>query len=88
MAGLIRWGIVMHGFIDGFSRVVTALRAHDNNKAATVLHLFLEACFHYGVPQRVRGDHGVENVLVAEWMERVQGNRRGSYIWGRSVVPG
>ncbi|KAF8173207.1 hypothetical protein K438DRAFT_1426206, partial [Mycena galopus ATCC 62051] len=42
-AGLIRWGIVIHGFIDGYSRLITGLRASDNNTADTVLELFLNA---------------------------------------------
>ncbi len=37
----------------------------------------------YGVPSRLRGDHGTENILVAAWMEERCGERRGSYIWGR-----
>ncbi|KAF5366951.1 hypothetical protein D9757_010853 [Collybiopsis confluens] len=83
--GLIRWGVVIHGFIDGFSRLVTGLRASPNNLAATVLSLFLESTAKYGIPSRLRGDHGVENVLVAAFMESTRGERRGSYIWGRSV---
>ena len=81
--GLIRWGIVMHGFIDGYSRLITALRASSNNRAETVLELFLQACAQYGVPSRVRGDHGVENLQVAAWMNAYRGEQRGSYIWGR-----
>ncbi|KAJ7228286.1 hypothetical protein GGX14DRAFT_296526, partial [Mycena pura] len=42
-AGLIRWGIVIHGFIDGYSRLITGLRASNNNRAETVLELFLDA---------------------------------------------
>ncbi|KAJ7238333.1 hypothetical protein B0H12DRAFT_995577, partial [Mycena haematopus] len=41
--GLIRWLIVIHGFIDGYSRLITGLRASDNNRAATVLDLYLAA---------------------------------------------
>ena len=85
--GLIRWKIVIHCFIDGFSRFVTGIRAHTNNRAATVLTLFLEAIHRHGVPSRVRGDHGTENVRVAEWMEEHRGLNRGSYIWGRYVYP-
>lgn len=48
-----------------------------------MLDLFLEAAHTYGVPSRVRGDHGVENILIAAWMEENSGTRRGSYIWGR-----
>ncbi|KAJ7939285.1 hypothetical protein B0H13DRAFT_2301047 [Mycena leptocephala] len=35
--GLIRWGIVTHGFIDGYSRLITGLLASNNNRAQTVL---------------------------------------------------
>lgn len=52
----------------------------------TVLNLFLSAADIYGVPSRVRGDHGVENIRVAAWMEAFRGERRGSYIWGRPVL--
>ena len=86
MIGLIRWGIVIHGFIDGYSRLITGLRASDNNRAETVLGVFLEAVQQYGIPSRCRGDHGVENLLVAALMERLRGERRGSYIWGRYVL--
>ncbi|KAJ3502998.1 hypothetical protein NLJ89_g8633 [Agrocybe chaxingu] len=47
--------------------------------------LFKELIQVHGVPSRVRGDHGGENILVAEFMEQVRGSGRGSYIWGRSV---
>jgi hypothetical protein len=72
---------VIHGFIDGYSRLITGLRASDNNLASTVLDLFLNAVAVYGVPSRLRGDHGVENLLVAAWMLENLGLRR--YIWGR-----
>jgi hypothetical protein len=84
--GLIRYGIVIHGFIDGYSRLITGLRASNNNRAATVLQLFLDAVSVYGVPSRLRGDHGTENLAVAAWMEEHRGLRRGSYIWGRLVI--
>lgn len=84
--GLIRWRIVIHGFIDGYSRLVTGLRASNNNRSTTVLDVFLCAAQRYNVPSRVRGDHGTENLLVAEYMERTKGVNRGSYIWGRCVL--
>ena len=84
--GLIRYGIVIHGFIDGYSRLITGLRASNNNRAETVLQLFLDGAIAYGIPSRIRGDHGVENIHVAAWIEAYYSDqRRGSYIWGRSA---
>ena len=81
--GLIRWKFVIHCFVDGYSRFVTGIRVHPNNRAASVLQLFLASVRRHGIPSRVRGDHGTENLRVAEWMEHVRGVSRGSYIWGR-----
>ena len=64
---------------------MTGIRVHTNNRGDTVLTLFLDTVRRHGVPSRVRGDHGTENIRVAEWMERVRGLNRGSYIWGRYV---
>ncbi|KAL0572964.1 hypothetical protein V5O48_008995 [Marasmius crinis-equi] len=81
--GLIRYKLVIHCFVDGKSRMVTAIRVHNNNRASSVLNLFLEGVQNHGRPRRVRGDHGTENLRVAEWMEEQHGVD--SYIWGRSV---
>lgn len=85
LLGLIRWKIVIHAFIDGYSRFVLGIRASNNNRAETVETLFREIIHVHGAPSRVRGDHGVENVLVARLMETLRGTGRGSYIWGKSV---
>ena len=73
MTGLIWWGIVIHGFIDGYSRLVTGLLASDNNRGKTILDLFLSAATVYSIPSQIRGDHGVENILLAAWMEHHHG---------------
>ena len=83
LIGLIHWKIVIHAFIDGYSRFLLGIRAHTNNRAATVLDLFEDITNAFGYPSRVRGDHGTENLLVASAMERVRGLGRGSYIWGK-----
>lgn len=71
--------------MDGFTRLITALRVHNNNRTDTVLALFLHAVAQFGCPSRVRGDHGTENVRVAQAMDDMRGTGRGSYIWGRCV---
>ena len=55
---LIRWKIVIHGGIDGFSRVVTYLKAATNNRAETALVAFQNGVFEYGLPSTVRTDRG------------------------------
>jgi hypothetical protein len=84
-SGLIRYKLVIHAFVDGFSRYVTGIQVVNNNWAATVVALFHKARAQHGTPSRLRGDHGVENVLVAAAMEDIRGLNRGSYIWGRHI---
>jgi hypothetical protein len=82
-AGLIRYKMVIHAFVDGFSRFVVGIQVVNNNRAKTVVNLFDRARARHGTPSRVRGDHGVENILVAAAMEDIRGSGRGSYIWGQ-----
>ncbi|KAK7012593.1 hypothetical protein R3P38DRAFT_2549489 [Favolaschia claudopus] len=82
---LIWWGIVIHGFIDGYCRTVLALKASTNNRASTVLAVFKEAIATYGKPSRVRGDRGGENVKVSVWMIIHRGPNRASFMWGSST---
>ena len=75
--------MVTHCFIDGKSRLVTGIRVSNNNRSDTVLVLFMDAVHTHGWPRRVRGDHGTENIKVAEAMEAKYGVEGTSYIWGR-----
>lgn len=82
---MITWRLVIHGCIDGFSRTVIYLTCCTINCAETVLQLFREGIDNFGLPSRVRGDRGVENVDVAREMVARRGENRGSFIAGRSV---
>lgn len=62
------------------------MRASSNNRPTTVLDGFLEAVQEYGVPLRMRGDRGGENILVSVWMILSRGANRGSYLWGSCVL--
>jgi hypothetical protein len=64
---------------------VTFLKASNNNRSNTVLEHFVRATLVYGVPSRIRTDHGGENVDVVALMENHRGPNRGSAIQGRSV---
>ena len=81
---LIRWSMVIHGCIDGFSRRITFLKCSNNNLSQTVLDLFLHAIYHdNGLwPLRIRVDHGVENVLVCDAIVAARGEGRASFIAG------
>lgn len=80
-----RWRFVVHGGVDGFSRLVVYLNVAGNNRASTVLQSFIAAVEQYGLPSRVRSDKGGENADVAEFMIRSRGANRNSHITGRSV---
>ena len=53
------WGIITHGGIDGYSRLVVYLTAASNNTPSTVLDSFILAVNEYGIPEKVRSDHGM-----------------------------
>ena len=70
---LICWRIVVHGGIDGYSRLIIYLDCNSNNSSATVYDLFLKATHKHGLPSRVRSDHGTKNILVARNMLEFRG---------------
>lgn len=69
---LISWGFVIHGAIDGHSRLIVFLNCSTNNRKETVHDLFQEAVANFGIPSRIRTDKGGENVIVWEEMEHLR----------------
>ena len=72
---LIRWRFVIHGAIDGYSRLITMLKCSDNNKASTVLKEFTTAVNFYGLPNQIRADLDGENVDIWRYMIEQHSNR-------------
>uniref|UniRef100_A0A7M5TZP3 Integrase catalytic domain-containing protein n=1 Tax=Clytia hemisphaerica TaxID=252671 RepID=A0A7M5TZP3_9CNID len=82
---MIRWRLVIHGCIDGYSRLITFLNCSNNNRADTVLNLFIGSLNRFRCPLRIRSDHGMENTSVARWMLENLGVDKKPFITGRSV---
>ena len=82
---LVSWGFVIHGCIDGYSRMIIYLHCASNNRSETVGELFQQGIHKFGLPSRVRTDCGGENVLVWEIMEHSRGINRGSALRGTST---
>ncbi|XP_030217483.1 uncharacterized protein LOC115547416 [Gadus morhua] len=82
---LVRWRMVFHGCVDGYSRSIIYLECLNNNRASSVLSLFQQGVSDFGLPSRVRSDHGREDIEVARFMLNNRGVNRGSMIMGRSV---
>lgn len=65
---LIRWRLIVHGAIDGFSRKIIYLHCANNNKACTVVEQFSKAVSELALPDYVRTDEGGENIDVWRYM--------------------
>ena len=76
---------MVHGCVDGFTRIPVFLACSTNNKASTVLACFMNAVAQWGLPSRVRRDRGGENVDVVRYVLERRGTSRGSALVGRSI---
>ena len=81
---MIRWRLVIHAGIDGYSRCVVFVKCSNNNCATTVLNTFLEGVSVFGMPTRVRTDHGGENTEIWKHMLTTSG-KQSSVLTGSSV---
>ena len=82
---LIRWKFVIHGAVDGYSRLILFLKCSTNNRATTVLESFAAAVQSYGLPRKLRTDLGGENVDAWEYMVTQYGGDESTIITGSSV---
>ena len=82
---LVKWRFVVHGCVDGYTRIPVYLACSTNNEAVTVFTHFIKAVENWGLPSRTRCDQGSENVDVVKYMLHTRGARRGSALVGKSV---
>ena len=78
---------MIHGGIDGYSRLITFLKVSTNTYASTVLSEFLAAVDEFGLQSCIKIDSGGENYAVSQFMleHPERGPNRHSVIAGRSV---
>ena len=82
---LIRWRMVIHGAIDGFSRKILYLKCANDNKASTVVSFFSHAASKFGLPAKVRSDKGGENIDVWRYMLHYNDMQSSCVITGSST---
>ena len=82
---LIRWRLVTHGFIDGYSCLIIYLHCFNNVKAETVKEQFLRSVSTFFRPRRVRLDHGMKNIEIAREMLKKFGTSCEPFLTGLSV---
>jgi len=83
---LVKYGMIVHGGIDGYSRYIPYLACSDNNKANTVLSCFKSGCKSLMIlPRRVRSDMGGENVNVCRFMFDCFGSESKCFLTGKST---
>ena len=65
---LIRWRMVVHGGIEGYSCLITFLQCHTDSRSDRVLTAFMIGVHRYGLPKNVCTDQGGENIEVWRMM--------------------
>ena len=80
---LIRWRLVIHRCIDGYSRLIIYLHSCNNNKAKTAKAQFLRSVSTFFWPRR--SDHGMENIEVVREVLKKFGTSSKPSLTGFSV---
>lgn len=82
---MIRWRLIVHVGIDGYSRLCVFCKCSNNNLSQTAFNGFQDAIRQYGRPLRVRTDKGGENVSI--WQDMINNSplREMAAITGSSV---
>ena len=75
----------MHSAVDGFSRVIPYIVCADNNCASTVNSAFKTGVALFGLPEKVRSDHGGENIEVWRYMLEAHNNDIRCVVTGSST---
>jgi len=80
-----RFGIAIHGCIDGFSRHIIWLEAYNTNNDPRVSAGYFTAAVERcgGCPRKIRSDMGTENVYVEQMQIFLRGQQH-SYVYGTS----
>ena len=60
--------MVVHGGIDGYSRMIVNLECSTNNRSLAVNRLFKEVVEIYGISSRDCSEKGGESILVYHYM--------------------
>ena len=81
---MIRWRLVIHGAIDGYSRTIVFLKCANNNLSSTVMSSFSAAVGEFGLPIKIRTDLGGETVEIWRFMVE-QHNDDSAVITGSST---
>ena len=82
---LIRWRMVIHGAVDGYSRKILYLKCANDNKASTVVLYFSHAAHTFGIPDKVKSNRGGENTDVWRYMLRYNDMQSSCIIIGSST---
>nr|XP_018901411.1 PREDICTED: uncharacterized protein LOC109033301 [Bemisia tabaci] len=82
---IVNWGMWIHGCTDGFSRKVMYLEVCLTKQADVVLDIFIRGVTENGLPLRVRGDYGTENVRIVDFMQSSRSTVVSPFIPGKSV---